>query len=412
MNTHHPSPHTYVLCTLAAVIGGVVAFKYLGYHDHYFFLLIFAVAAMWAGVFWRRQLRGESHFSIDRGSTLQHLVVRALARYLVWLAILAMGLTFYQGHPYYRDYDKSSQFLSELFELYWRFGLPYFLLTLKFKASRVEDYYDPAIRLLLIAKWLIIGTWSNPRRLQRVLRNRANRKALLNIVMRAYFIPIMVVQVYTGLRDAVGMSSSAMAGVSFLATLTWITAMLWLADSLSASTGYALESRWLENRSRSVDLTVSGWIICLCCYPPLNQVSGILFPFGPLLTSSDPNALIIPSTTLLYGLKITEVILLGALVYSDLSLGPSGVNITLKKLQTKGPYGIVRHPGTVCKLSFWWIQCLFYVDFWTPAAIAGQLLWNVIYILRALSEERHLRQFPEYREYMKTVRYRFIPGVV
>jgi protein-S-isoprenylcysteine O-methyltransferase Ste14 len=110
-------------------------------------------------------------------------------------------------------------------------------------------------------------------------------------------------------------------------------------------------------------------------------------------------------------LKIVEILILIVLVYSDLSLGPSGANITYKKLQTTGPYGSVRHPGTTCKLSYWWWQVIFYRDFWTPHRVLGQLAWNVIYVLRALTEERHLKQFSEYRAYMKKVKYRFIPKI-
>lgn len=413
MQRFHPSPHFYVACIVLTVLVGILVFRAVGYHDQFFFMLIIGVAVLWSGFFFLRQLQGQSHFTIDRTTPVDRLFRRALVRYGIWLAVFYGGLTFYESHPYYQAYERNSQFLNALFDAYLRFGLLYFFLTLKCKASRVEDFYDPAVRLLLIAKTLALAAltarWR--RRARSVLRNKTNIKTLLNLVVRGYFIPVMVVQVYTGLRDGVALADTALAGTSLLATLGWMTALLWLADSLSASTGYALESRWMENRSRSVDLTVSGWVICLSCYPPLNQVTGTLFAFGPTVVSSDPAALIIPSLGLLYFLKVLEVIVLSALVYSDLSLGPSGVNITLKKVQARGPYAIVRHPATVCKLTFWWVQSLFYVGFWTPEMVFGHLMWNVIYILRALSEERHLKQFPEYREYMQKVRYRFIPGV-
>ena len=37
--------------------------------------------------------------------------------------------------------------------------------------------------------------------------------------------------------------------------------------------------------------------------------------------------------------------------------------------------------------------------------------WNFIYYVRARTEERHLSLDPNYRAYMKHVRWRFIPGV-
>ena len=48
----------------------------------------------------------------------------------------------------------------------------------------------------------------------------------------------------------------------------------------------------------------------------------------------------------------------------------------------------------------------------SPQLILGHLAWNVIYVLRALTEERHLRHYAEYREYMQRVKYRFIPGLI
>jgi protein-S-isoprenylcysteine O-methyltransferase Ste14 len=37
--------------------------------------------------------------------------------------------------------------------------------------------------------------------------------------------------------------------------------------------------------------------------------------------------------------------------------------------------------------------------------------WSLLYFLRAITEERHLGNDPDYREYCKKVRYRFVPGV-
>ena len=43
-------------------------------------------------------------------------------------------------------------------------------------------------------------------------------------------------------------------------------------------------------------------------------------------------------------------------------------------------------------------------------AVASVALWTTIYLLRALTEERHLLMLDNgYSQYMKNVRYRFIP---
>ena len=87
------------------------------------------------------------------------------------------------------------------------------------------------------------------------------------------------------------------------------------------------------------------------------------------------------------------------------------VERTLKKLQTRGPYGLVRHPGTTSKLLLWFSQAAFYKRFWTVKILYGYMMWGFIYVMRAFTEERHLKKYPEYLAYMKKVKKRFIPGL-
>jgi protein-S-isoprenylcysteine O-methyltransferase Ste14 len=46
-------------------------------------------------------------------------------------------------------------------------------------------------------------------------------------------------------------------------------------------------------------------------------------------------------------------------------------------------------------------------------AVASVAAWSMVYILRALTEEDHLRGVDgEYAAYAAKVRYRFVPGIV
>lgn len=407
------SPHAYVLMAILAAALSYFGFKAYGGLDEWFFLPIFAVAFFWGVANFIRQWRGLSHFYIDKNIRLVPLLRRAVARYVVWMVVLFVGIKFLGSHPYYQRYDKSMEFLDALLDIYFIAGMPYFLLTLIFKASRVEDFYDPAVRLLHILKQIGIGFMVRGHRRFAVLDKAYNRKVLLNLVMRAYFIPFMVVQVYITMDSAIRFSADDFNNYNLMTILVWLSSMLWFMDALVASAGYSIESRWAENRTRSIDMTVGGWLVCMACYEPFNQVTGTLFPFGPFIANVAPESFVFAEQTAIYIFKMVEIALLVALIYSDLSLGPSGVNITLKRLQTRGPYGIIRHPGTVCKLSLWWLQTAFYAQFWaSPQLIIGHLAWNALYILRAYTEERHLCKHEEYRAYMARVRYRFIPGVI
>ncbi|MCK5472226.1 DUF1295 domain-containing protein, partial [Candidatus Gracilibacteria bacterium] len=76
---------------------------------------------------------------------------------------------------------------------------------------------------------------------------------------------------------------------------------------------------------------------------------------------------------------------------------------------SRGPYRFVRHPAYLAKNLAWWFE---FLPFLNPALFLSLLAWNAIYILRAFTEERHLRADPDYRKYQKKVRWKFIPRVI
>src|SRR4029079_837571 len=53
--------------------------------------------------------------------------------------------------------------------------------------------------------------------------------------------------------------------------------------------GYSTESRWLGNKTRSVEPTAFGWAVCLACAPQYNTVLGTYLPLenGPRVVTSD-----------------------------------------------------------------------------------------------------------------------------
>jgi protein-S-isoprenylcysteine O-methyltransferase Ste14 len=79
----------------------------------------------------------------------------------------------------------------------------------------------------------------------------------------------------------------------------------------------------------------------------------------------------------------------------------------------------VRHPAYTGKNIAWWIGALpvvggaFSQSFGAGLlAIVSMATWTAVYVLRALTEERHLLMIDNgYAEYMKTVPYRFLPKI-
>ncbi len=412
----HLSPHLYALATVLVALLCYLVFVYWRVDAEYFFIPIFALALVYAALNLWRQSRGGGTFALVLTADWRALLRRALVRYLFWFALLFLGWRFYSLAPYYSApmFANNTAFFDKLIVLYAVLGLPYFLVTLIVKASRREDFYDPAVRMIHIARQITRRALRGERvpSVLRVFRKPYNRKIFLTLIMRAYFIPVMVSQVYGNMAAAINMGESFAHTHTFVVLILWLSALIWLCDTINASVAYCLESRWIENRTRSVDLTLSGWSVCLFCYPPLNTATSSVFPFAPVVVNNDPMSLVYASVILFYFVKILQVSLLALHVYIDLSLGPSVANISFKKLQTRGLYGVVRHPGTVTKLTFWLLISGFYRGFWNLKLILGQLAWSTIYVLRALTEERHLGKHEVYRRYREKVRYRFIPGLI
>lgn len=91
------------------------------------------------------------------------------------------------------------------------------------------------------------------------------------------------------------------------------------------------------------------------------------------------------------------------------NLGRSfGILIALRTVKTTGLYRVVRHPmyGTDILLRIGFVVGHF--SAWTLALF---VMSTLAYVYRAILEERFLCQDPAYGEYMKRVRWRFLPGV-
>jgi protein-S-isoprenylcysteine O-methyltransferase Ste14 len=85
-------------------------------------------------------------------------------------------------------------------------------------------------------------------------------------------------------------------------------------------------------------------------------------------------------------------------------------NLTHRGILNTGPYRWIRHPAYATKNLAWWAENLQMLGSpWQFVYLAGL---NAIYIMRALTEERHLMHFEDYRKYAAEVRWRFIPGVI
>ncbi|MGO8669824.1 MAG: methyltransferase family protein [Capsulimonadaceae bacterium] len=179
-------------------------------------------------------------------------------------------------------------------------------------------------------------------------------------------------------------------------------------------------------RIRTVDPYASGWFVTLICYPPMVVLAGQFFPWTPPLfpdVASRPEAIFY---------AVAGIALFTLYVVADLTCLLKAGNLTYRGLVDRGPYSVVRHPMYTSKTLAW---CLFTLPgmaiHWQTAhlsfgaanvavpmltgqfqVIGPMIAWVAIYALRAITEERYLLRYREYREYCKRVKYRFIPGLL
>lgn len=186
-------------------------------------------------------------------------------------------------------------------------------------------------------------------------------------------------------------------------------------DVLFFTIGYLIESKKLKNEIISVEPTILGWVVCLICYPPFNESLTKIVGWN----SSDYPNLLSVSVTFHIIICVCILLLMGIYAFASLNLNFKASNLTNRGIISSGIYGVVRHPAYIAKNLAWWIGGIPFIviAFHTSLlAVMSVLLslgfWSFIYFLRAITEERHLLLGNNgYAEYMKKVRYRFIPGV-
>ena len=270
----------------------------------------------------------------------------------------------------------------------------------------------------------VVGAFiRSPRSLMQRGLSRAERLAVLSTVLKGFFGPFMVMALMSHVVGAfvngAAIITDASMGLGFFEMFNrhgyWLALKIILfADVVVFTVGYLVEMPRLKNEIRSVDPTWLGWTAALLCYPPFNQVTSAIL--GSAVT--DFPQFDEPMTHV--ALNVALLLLMAIYASASVALGLKASNLTHRGIVDKGPYRWVRHPAYVCKNMAWWIGSVPLVsasfatsNFAGISTIATVMGWTLLYALRAVTEEDHLRSVDsDYAAYASRVRYRFIPGVV
>jgi hypothetical protein len=262
-------------------------------------------------------------------------------------------------------------------------AVPYFVVLDRYMIEPHDGYWH--IGLLVLGRWREIA-W-------RAVANHG-----LEWVIKAFFLPLMFIQMVqmaqllTQFDYAPNPLGYYVAGYDFL----------YYVDLTVACTGYILTLRVLDTHIRSTDPTVGGWVVALLCYGPFWTFAyATLFNYerngitwGPWLADH-------PVLQIAWGCAILFFTALYA--GAHLHFGLRFSNLTNRGILTNGLYALTKHPSYVAKNISWWLISVPFVSSgaW-PDALRNCLLLaavNVVYFLRARTEEQHLSNDPAYVAY-------------
>jgi len=251
----------------------------------------------------------------------------------------------------------------------------------------------------------------------------ATRQAGLALLLKFFFAPLMInwclghlgtlsgtmVQFDSGLQEGLR------GRVLFDTAIFWAAFQLILfVDTLLFTLGYIVELPALHNRIRTVDPTFFGWFVCLACYPPFNEFTGVFLAWQ---SNDFPY---FANDYLHVTMNVLVLLALAIFSWASIALGFKASNLTNRGIVSRGPYAWVRHPAYAAKNLAWWLGAIptlamvFATKNWQAIAytLVALIGWTTIYALRAITEERHLLMTDNgYREYAQKVRWRFVPGV-
>ena len=217
--------------------------------------------------------------------------------------------------------------------------------------------------------------------------------------MKDFFLPLMFVYVTNDLTSM--WAAPLLPAPDFQHVFSRLIDLFYFIDVGIAAIAYALTFRLIDTHTRSVEPSVGGWVVCLICYPPIVDVQAPYIQYE--LDKVYWGAVFAPWPWLyaLWGSAILALVFVYA--WSTVAFGLRFSNLTHRGIITSGPYRWARHPAYLSKNLSWWLISVPFVATagWGVAALSCAMLGavNLIYYMRAKTEERHLGADPVYRHY-------------
>lgn len=316
-------------------------------------------------------------------------VIAKLAGLGATFAVIALA---YWAIPYWRD--GPANILRELL------GRPYVAASL---ALATPVYISLADRLMVEPEDMLYRIGRRIFGIAEPLEPRALKQYVLGWTVKAFFMPLMILFTIDYLDWWYRLDLTSV-WTGYFSLYEFLYEMVFFVEVTFAAVGYFLTLRLLGTHIRSSEPTTLGWLVAIICYPPF--WTGV---FATSLLAYDADGRSwgdffggVPVLAHLWA----AVLLALVAVYSaaTIQFGIRFSNLTHRGILTNGPYRWSKHPAYITKNISWWMLSVPFLSqegladaFRLSLLLAGV---NVIYYLRAKTEERHLARDPVYRDYM------------
>ena len=340
--------------------------------------------------FYRRpQLLSSTRFKNNKPTIdKKRIAIKLLALYTIWSFIAFIYWVFpeYRGSFYQSYWSILLPTLPGLIAL----SIPYFWFVDQRMENPEDSYYSFGLFLLGKKKF------DKPVIIQ----------LFLGWLVKLFFLPLMVVYLSGNINKFNDINTSW----EFITQdFTHIYDHLWILpftiDLAFVTIGYVLTLRLFDSHIRSTEPTALGWLSAIICYQPFFGTLSALYLAYNLDNYTWGNWLQGQGNDIgymIWGSIILVLLLIYAL--SSVMFGIRFSNLTHRGIITNGPFRYSKHPAYLSKNLSWWMISIPFISqsgHFTEVirACSMLILMNLVYYVRAKTEERHLMQDPVYQEY-------------
>jgi protein-S-isoprenylcysteine O-methyltransferase Ste14 len=231
------------------------------------------------------------------------------------------------------------------------------------------------------------------------------REMMAGWMVKAFFLPLMTVYLSTNADHLDASLTTALNAPFSLASFRFMYDLSFAMDLMFGTVGYLCTFRILDSHLRSAEPTTLGWLVALICYQPFWSLISNQYIRYDGSVFWDNWLISLPLVRIVWGTVIVALLLCYAL--ATISFGLRFSNLTNRGIITSGPYRFTKHPAYIAKnLAYWMISVPFIEPLgWKVAVMhcASLAAVNLLYFVRAKTEERHLMNDPEYRAYAEWI---------